>query len=115
MKVSIVYATPSRQFWMPLDLPEGSRVRDLIERSGVLNRFPEIDLERQKIGIFSKLTTLDAALEEGDRVEIYRPVTADPKLLKQKAKATASAPVGEPPVAPRKTNNKVRLTDESDG
>ena len=82
MKVSIVYATPSRQFWMTLDLPEGSRVRDVIDRSGVLNRFPEIDLERQKIGIFSKLTTLDAVLEDGDRVEIYRPITADPKLLK---------------------------------
>ena len=97
MKVSIVYATPSRQFWMPLDLPDGSRVRDLIERSGVLNRFPEIDLERQKIGIFSKLTTLDAVLEDGDRVEIYRPITADPKLLKQKAKTAASEPGGEAP------------------
>ncbi|MDS4022545.1 MAG: RnfH family protein [Candidatus Competibacter sp.] len=97
MKVSIVYATPGRQFWMPLDLPEGSRVRDLIERSGVLNRFPEIDLERQKIGIFSKLTTLDAVLEDGDRVEIYRPITADPKLLKQKSKAAAAKSAGEAP------------------
>ena len=97
MKDFIVYATPSRQFWMPLDLPEGSRVRDLIERSGVLNRFPEIDLERQKIGVFSKLTTLDAVLEDGDRVEIYRPITADPKLLKQKARAAASEPGGESP------------------
>jgi len=97
MKVSIVYATPSRQFWMLLDLPEGSQVRDLIDRSGVLNRFPEIDLERQKIGIFSKLTTLDAVLEDGDRVEIYRPITADPKLLKQKARAAASESAAESP------------------
>jgi len=97
MKVSVVYATPSRQFWITLDMPEGARVRELIERSGVLNRFPEIDLQRQKMGIFSKLTTLDAVLEDGDRVEIYRPITADPKLLKQKGKATASAPAGEPP------------------
>jgi len=97
MKVSIVYATPSRQFWMTLDLPEGSRVRDVIDRSGVLNRFPEIDLERQKIGIFSKLTTLDAVLEDGDRVEIYRPITADPKLLKQKARAAASESAAESP------------------
>ncbi|MBS1222213.1 MAG: protein rnfH [Proteobacteria bacterium] len=97
MKVSIVYATPSRQFWMTLDLPEGSRVRDVIDRSGVLNRFPEIDLERQKIGIFSKLTTMDAVLEDGDRVEIYRPITADPKLLKQKARAAASESAAESP------------------
>jgi len=98
MKVGIVYATPSRQFWMTLDLPEGARVRDLIERSGVLNRFPEIDLQQQKIGIFSKLTTLDAVLEDGDRVEIYRPITADPKLLKQKGKAAAPEATGESPV-----------------
>lgn len=86
MKVSIVYANPSRQFWLELDLPEGSRVRELIDRSGVLNRFPEIDLGRQKIGIFGKLISLEALLGEGDRVEIYRPITADPRLLKQKTK-----------------------------
>lgn len=95
MQVGIVYATPSRQFWMTLDMPEGSRVRDLIERSGVLNRFPEIDLQKQKMGIFSKLTTLDAVLEDGDRLEIYRPITADPKLLKQKGKTAATPEPGE--------------------
>jgi uncharacterized protein len=94
MKVSIVYATPSRQFWLTLDMPEGSRVQDLIDRSGVLNRFPEIDLERQKLGIFSKLTSLDALLGDGDRVEIYRPITADPRLLKQKGKLPAPGPEG---------------------
>jgi uncharacterized protein len=94
MKVSIVYATPSRQFWLTLDMPEGSRVQDLIARSGVLNRFPEIDLERQKLGIFSKLTSLDALLGDGDRVEIYRPITADPRLLKQKGKLPAPGPEG---------------------
>jgi len=87
VKVSIVYANPSRQFWLELELPEGSRVRDLIDRSGVLNRFPEIALGQQKIGIFGKLTTLEAPLEAGDRVEIYRPITADPRLLKKKEKA----------------------------
>ena len=97
MKVSVVYATPNRQFWITLDMPEGARVRELIERSGVLNRFPEIDLQRQKMGIFSKLTTLDAVLEDGDRVEIYRPITADPKLLKQKSKAAAAKSAGEAP------------------
>lgn len=95
MKVSIVYANPSRQFWLDLDMPEDSRVQDLIERSGVLNRFPEIDLAKQKVGIFSKTATLDVRLEDGDRVEIYRPITADPRLLKQKGKGGASGQEGE--------------------
>ncbi|CAK0760680.1 Protein RnfH [Gammaproteobacteria bacterium] len=87
MKVGIVYANPRHQFWMTLELPEGTRVQEAIERSGVLNQFPEIDLQRQKIGIFSKLTTLDALLEEGDRVEIYRSLTADPKKVKRRGKS----------------------------
>jgi uncharacterized protein len=92
MKVQVTYATPHRQFWMTLDLPDGARVKDAIDRSGVLNQFPDIDLERQKVGVFSKITPLDAVLENGDRVEIYRPLTADPKKVKQRAKSAPDAP-----------------------
>ncbi|MEI6414025.1 MAG: RnfH family protein [Pseudomonadota bacterium] len=92
MKIGIAYATPRRQFWMTLDLPEGTRVQEAIERSGVLNQFPEIDLQRQKIGIFSKITALDTALEDGDRIEIYRPLTADPKKVKRRGKSEGEIP-----------------------
>jgi uncharacterized protein len=91
MKVSVAYATPRRQFWMTLDLPDGGTVQDAIDRSGVLNQFPEIDLQKQKVGVFSKVVALDAALEHGDRVEIYRALTADPKKVKQRGKSEGDA------------------------
>jgi len=59
-------------------------VRDAIEKSGLLTQFPEIDLDKQKIGVFGKVTRLDAVLEEGTRVEIYRPITADPETIERR-------------------------------
>lgn len=90
MKVSVAYATQAKQAWLTIDVPEGATVKDAILRSGICKRFPEIDLETQKLGIFSKATTLDAVLEEGARVEIYRPITADPKTVKRRAKPDAA-------------------------
>lgn len=87
MKIGIAYASPSRQVWLTTEVPDGATVKDAIDRSGILKQFPEIDLEQQKVGIFSKLTKLDAALEDGDRVEIYRSITCDPKTVKRKAKS----------------------------
>lgn len=87
MKIGIAYASPSRQIWLTTEVPDGATVKDAIERSGILKQFPEIDLEQQKIGIFSKLTKLDAALADGDRVEIYRPITCDPKTVKRRPKS----------------------------
>ena len=92
MKISVVYANPKRQFWTTVDIPEGSRVQDAIERSSVLRQFPEIDLKTQKVGVFSKIVALDAALEDGDRVEIYRPLSADPKTIQARAKGRAGNP-----------------------
>ncbi len=86
MKVGVVYAVPSRQAWLTIDVPEGTTVKDAIERSGVLRQFPEIDLATQKVGIFGKVAALDAVLEEGARIEIYRPITADPKTVKRRPK-----------------------------
>ena len=78
MNVGVAYADESRQVWLKIDVPEGSTVLDAIEKSGLLTEFPEIDLSRQKVGIFGKITKLNAVLEEGARVEVYRPITADP-------------------------------------
>jgi uncharacterized protein len=85
MKVGIVYATPSRQSWLTVDVPDGSTVKDAIVRSGILDQFPEIDLDRQKVGVFGKAVALDAAVEPGTRIEIYRPITADPKTVRRRA------------------------------
>ena len=84
MHIGVAYADKFKQTWLKLDVPEGSTVRDAILRSGLLEQFPEIDLERNKVGIFGKLVKLDAALAEGNRVEIYRPITADPETVERR-------------------------------
>ena len=84
MNVGVAYADKFKQVWLTLDVPEGSTVKDAIEKSGLLTQFPEIDLNKQKIGVFGKLTKLDAVLEEGTRVEIYRPITADPETVERR-------------------------------
>lgn len=84
MNVGICYAEAERQLWMRLEIPDGSTVQQAIQLSGVLMQFPEIDLSVQKVGIFGKLVKLDAAVQDGDRVEIYRPIIADPKTVKRR-------------------------------
>lgn len=83
MNIGVAYAAAGRQVWLKVELPEGSTVRDAIERSGLLEQFPDIDLDRQKVGIFGRVARLDTPLEDGVRVEIYRPITADPKLAER--------------------------------
>jgi putative ubiquitin-RnfH superfamily antitoxin RatB of RatAB toxin-antitoxin module len=84
MNIGVCYAEAERQLWMKIDVPDGTSIRDAIERSGLLNRFPEIDLGKQKVGIFGKLVKLDGKVQDGDRIEIYRPITADPKTVKRR-------------------------------
>lgn len=84
--VEVVYARPERQEIASLDLPLGSTVGQAIEASGLLVKHPEIDLARNKLGIYAKLAKVDTALRDRDRVEIYRPLIADPKeVRKQRA------------------------------
>jgi len=92
MKIGVAYGSARRQAWLNIELDEGATVKDAIERSGLLRQFPEIDLAKNKVGIYSKIVTLEAKLADGDRVEIYAPLTVDPKTVKtKKAKAEDSA------------------------
>lgn len=84
MNVGVCYAEADRQLWLRLEVPEGSTVKHAIELSGVLNQYPSIDLSTQKVGIFGKLSKLDSPVKEGDRVEIYRKITADPQTVKRR-------------------------------
>ncbi|AMK75833.1 RnfH family protein [Methylomonas sp. MO1] len=84
MNVGVCYAQADRQIWLRLEVPEGSTIAEAIELSGVLTQYPEIDLESQKVGIFGKLAKLDAPVKEGDRVEIYRKITADPAQVQRR-------------------------------
>ncbi len=81
--VEVTYATPTKQLIIPVNVPQGSLVRDAIELSGIKKQFPEINLDTDPVGIFGKHTTLDHVLREKDRVEIYRPLIADPKEIRR--------------------------------
>lgn len=81
MQVSVAYSEPTQQSWVTVEVPEGATVQQAIEASGILARFPRIDLAVQKVGVFSKTAKLDTVLRPGDRVEIYRPITADPQTV----------------------------------
>lgn len=79
LSVEVAYALRDRQVLIALDMEAGSTVRGAIERSGLLAQFPEIDLVQDQVGVFGKLVELDTLLRDGDRVEIYRPLIADPR------------------------------------
>lgn len=86
LNIEVCYARPAKAELVSLKLPEGATVQQALEASGLLAKYPEIDLKKNKFGIFAKLTKLDAALRDRDRVEIYRPLIADPKeVRKQRA------------------------------
>ncbi|MBM7035577.1 RnfH family protein [Vibrio ulleungensis] len=79
MKVSVVYAQAEEQTWLPVEIEENATVMTAIHSAGILSMYPHIDLESQKVGIFGKISSLEATLTEGDRVEIYRPITWTPE------------------------------------
>ena len=84
MQVGVVYSEPNLQMWLNIEVPDGSTVQEAIERSGILKQFPHLDLASQKVGIFGRLVKPDAKLKPGDRVEIYRPIIADPATVPRK-------------------------------
>lgn len=87
IQVEVAYARPDEQVLLPVRVARGATVRQAIEASGILKRFPEIDLARNKVGIFGRLTSLEQVLRDGDRVEIYRPLVADPKEVRRRRAA----------------------------
>jgi uncharacterized protein len=82
--VEVAFARRDEQFLEALHVPSGATVEQAIRQSQVLERFPEIDLAGAKVGIFGKVARLADTLQEGDRVEIYRPLIADPKAARKK-------------------------------
>jgi len=87
MKVEVAYARPDEQVIIPLEVAADATVEEIIKASGILEKFPEIDLAKNKVGIFGKLSKLNATLRPGDRIEIYRPLIADPKEVRRKRAA----------------------------
>ncbi|MGX5202747.1 RnfH family protein [Aliikangiella sp. IMCC44632] len=82
--IELIYALPNEQDLLTIEVPADSTVEQAIGLSGILQRYPEIDLQKNKVGIFSKVCKLTDPLQAGDRIEIYRPLIADPKEARMK-------------------------------
>jgi hypothetical protein len=91
LQVYVMYALPQQEFIRPLRVAPGTTVGQAIEQSGVLATFPDINLVTQPVGIYGKKKTLETVLRERDRVEIYRPLVADPKDSRRKRAAKKQA------------------------
>ena len=87
LSVEVAYALANEQVILALKVEAGTTVEQAIRLSGVLERYPEIDLTKNKVGVFGKLTKLDTPLRAKDRVEIYRALIADPKEVRRKRAA----------------------------
>jgi putative ubiquitin-RnfH superfamily antitoxin RatB of RatAB toxin-antitoxin module len=77
--VTVIFALPERATEIPVTLPVGATVADALERSGLANRHPDVDVARARVGIFGKLADRKAKLGDGDRIEVYRPLVAEAK------------------------------------
>jgi putative ubiquitin-RnfH superfamily antitoxin RatB of RatAB toxin-antitoxin module len=95
LHVQVCYAKPDVQILRELSVRRGTTLQDAIRQSGVLDDAPEIDLAVCRVGIHGRLRTLDTILRDCDRIEIYRPLLADPKESRRKRAASQDR---EPPV-----------------
>jgi len=84
MNIGVAYVTPIHKVWIRMEMPDDCSAEEAITRSGILTQFPEIDLGAQKVGIFGRIVRLTQRLEDGDRVEIYRPITVDPDQVERR-------------------------------
>ena len=84
INIEVAYALPDEQILLRQSVPTGTTVAEAVLASGMLDKHPEIDLAANKLGIFGKLTKADAVVRDKDRIEIYRPLIADPKEVRRK-------------------------------
>lgn len=85
--VEVAYALPDEQLILSLQVEAGTTIKQAIEQSGILEKYPQINLGKDKVGVFGKAQKLDTILQTRDRIEIYRPITCDPKeVRRQRAK-----------------------------
>lgn len=83
IRIEVAYALPGRQEVLGLEVEEGCTLKEAILKSGILERFDEIDIERDATGIFGQIMPGNQVLRDGDRVEIYRALTADPRIARR--------------------------------
>jgi putative ubiquitin-RnfH superfamily antitoxin RatB of RatAB toxin-antitoxin module len=83
LRIEVVYALRNRQTLLAFEVEEGTTAKLAVQRSGILQRYPEIDLARGDLGVFGKVVSPATVLRDGDRVEIYRPLISNPKLARR--------------------------------
>ena len=91
MIVEVAYALAKRQSLISIEVENGTTLEEAVLASGILDTFKEIDLSKDRVGIFSKFANLETVLREKDRVEIYRPLIADPKKVRKERAAAGKA------------------------
>jgi putative ubiquitin-RnfH superfamily antitoxin RatB of RatAB toxin-antitoxin module len=94
-KITVCYARPDEIFLETLEVREGTTIAGAMAASGVLTQFPEIDLNLNKVGLFGKLKPADTVVRDGDRIEIYRPLQADPMESRRRRARHKAAAGGE--------------------
>lgn len=90
-RIEVAYATPQKQLILECEVDAGFTPREVVRRSGIERHFPEIDVENCDLGVFGKLVPADYELIDGDRIEIYRPLIADPKEIRRQRAAQGLA------------------------
>lgn len=84
IQVEVAFAAPDKQLILSVNVPAGTTAKEAAEQSGIVKKFPEIDLAINPMGIFGNQVKPDHALREGDRVELYRPLIGDPKEIRRR-------------------------------
>ncbi len=85
--IEVAYATPQKQLILECEIESGTTVRDAARQSGIAQHFSQIDLENCELGVFGKAVSADYELIDGDRIEIYRPLIADPREIRRQRAA----------------------------
>ncbi|OEE69834.1 RnfH family protein [Enterovibrio norvegicus FF-33] len=104
LHIEVIYALPDVQRVFKSIVTPDMHVEDIIRHSGILDAYPEIDLKQNKVGVFSRLVKLDALVHDGDRIEIYRPLMADPKEIRRRRAERMIAEGKSDPVTGGKVN-----------
>ena len=84
MQIGVAYGDGRSQVWLAAEVPDACSVREAIQISGLLARFPDLDIDNHPVGIFGRLSKLEAEVSAGDRIEIYRPIVADPETAERR-------------------------------
>jgi putative ubiquitin-RnfH superfamily antitoxin RatB of RatAB toxin-antitoxin module len=91
ISIEVAAALPERQILVPLRVPAGTTLAEAVALAGLAERLPGIEIEESRLGIFGKKRPPETTLSEGDRVEVYRPLTADPKEIRRQLAELARA------------------------